>query len=125
MLAPSSVTLTITDDEDLPEVTLALSPSSIDEHDGTNPGSSTVTATLDRASSAAVTLTVSASPGSGTDFTLSTANTLTIAAGSTTSAGTVTITAVNDTTDAPDRSVTVSATAAGGNGVLAPSSRRA
>ena len=120
--APSSVTLTITDDETLPIVTLALSPSSIDEHDGTNPGSSTVTATLDRASSEAVTLTVSASPGSGTDFTLSTANTLTIAAGSTTSAGTVTITAVNDTTDAPDKSVTVSATAAGGNGVAAPSS---
>ena len=119
---PSSVTLTITDDEDLPEVTLALSPSSIDEHDGTNPGSSTVTATLDRASSEAVTLTVSASPGSGTDFTLSSANTLTIAAGQTASAGTVTITAVNDTTDAPNKSVTVSATAAGGNGVAAPSS---
>ena len=119
---PSSVTLTITDDEDLPEVTLALSPATIDEHDGTNPGSSTVTATLDRASSEAVTLTVSASPGSGTDFTLSSANTLTIAAGDTTSTGTVTITAVNDTTDAPDKSVTVSATAAGGNGVSAPSS---
>ena len=114
--------LTLTDDENLPEVTLALSPSSIDEHDGTNPGSSTVTATLDRASSEAVTLTVSASPGAGTDFTLSSANTLTIAAGSTTSAGTVTITAVNDTTDAPDKSVTVSATAAGGNGVAPPSS---
>ena len=57
--------LTLTDDEDLPEVTLALSPSSIDEHDGTNPGSSTVTATLDRASSEAVTLTVSALAGGG------------------------------------------------------------
>ena len=118
--APSSVTLTITDDEALPEATLALSPSSIDESGASNV--STVTATLNRPSSAAVTLTVSASPGSGTDFTLSSANTLTIAAGSTTSAGTVTITAVNDATDAPDKSVTVSATAAGGNGVAAPSS---
>ena len=118
--APSSVTLTITDDEALPEVALALSASSIDESGASNV--STVTAMLDRASSAAVTLTVSASPGSGTDFSLSSANTLTIAAGSTTSAGTVTITATDNATDAPDKSVTVSATAAGGNGVAAPSS---
>ena len=65
-----------------------------------------------------MTLTVAAS---GSGFTLSSAKTLTIASGETTSAGTVTVTAVSDTTDGPDKSVLVSATASGG-GVSAPSS---
>ena len=47
------------------------------------------------------------------DFALSSATTLTIAAGATTSTGTVTITANNNDVDAPDKSVTVSGTAAG------------
>ena len=118
---PSSKTLTITDDESTPTVTLMLSPSSISE----NGGSSTVTATLSGASSAAVTVTVSASavsPAVAGDFMLSTDRTLTIAAGSTTSTGTVTITAVNNTVDAPDKTVTVSGIASGG-GVSNPSSQ--
>ena len=74
----------------------------------------TVTATLDRQSSVAVTVTVAAAAGANTaagDFALSAATTLTFAVNATTSTGLVTVTAVNDTTDAPDRSVTVSGTA--------------
>ncbi len=107
---PADRTLTITDD-DTPQTTLALDPASIAE----NGGVATVTATLDRTSSVAVTVTVGAAAGTGAvagDFSLSTARTLTFAANATTSAGLVTVTAVNNTTDAPDKSVTVSGTAA-------------
>ena len=74
----------------------------------------TVSATLDRQWSDAVTITVSAAAGTGansSDFTLSSANTLTIAAGETTSTGTVTLTAVDNAIDAVDKAVTVSGTA--------------
>ncbi|MXW01658.1 MAG: hypothetical protein F4X59_17865, partial [Holophagales bacterium] len=120
--APSNQTLTINDDEGAPTVTLVLGSSSIDE-DG---GSTTVTATLSAVSSQAVTVTVSAAPVSPAvagDFTLSTNKKLTIAAGSTTSTGTVTITAADNDIDAPNKSVTVSATVSGGNGVSAPSNQ--
>ena len=119
--APSSQTLTITDDETTPVVALVLSPSAIGE-DG---GSSTVTATLSGASSASVVVTVSASavsPAVSGDFTLAGA-TLTIASGQTTSTGTVTITAVNNAVDAPDKTVTVSGSVTAGHGVSAPSSQ--
>ena len=104
--APSSQTLTITDDEGAPTLSLVLSPSSI----GENGGMSTVTAALSGTSSASVVVTVSASavsPAVSGDFTLAGA-TLTIAAGQTTSTGTVTVTAVNNAVDAPDKTVTVS-----------------
>ena len=113
---PDGVTLTIADDDVLPTVTLALSSSSISEGSGVT----TVTAALSGESSEAVTVTVSASPGSGTDFTLSTANTLTIAAGSTASTGAVTLTALNNDVEESDKTVTVSGAASGGNGVSAP-----
>ena len=115
--------LTLTDDEDLPEVTLVLSPTSISESSGV----STVQATLSRVSSEAVTVTVDAAPGTGAiaaDFDLSAARTLTIAAGNTTSGIAVpwvTVTANGNTVDSPDKRVTVSGTATGGNGVAAPS----
>ena len=118
-LTVNSATITLTDD-DAPTATLKLMPDSISE----NGGVATVTATLNRASSAAVTLTVVAAAGTDTaadDFTLSSTATLTIAAGSTVSAGTVTVTANDDATPAPDKSVTVSATVSGGHGVAAPS----
>ena len=111
--------LTLTDDETLPTVALVLDPASISETGGI----STVTATLSGPSSAAVTVTVAAAAGTGAvvdDFTLSTATTLTIAAGATTSSGTVTVTANGNVVDSPNKSVTVSGTAVGGNGVAAP-----
>ena len=116
---PADKTLTITDDEDLPEVTLALSHASIAE----NGGVSTVTATLSGKSSEAVTVTVSAvavSPAVAGDFTLSTNKRLTITAGQTTSTGRVTITAENNNVDAPNKEITVSASVSGGRGVAAP-----
>ncbi len=122
-LGSATATATITDGRTptAPTVSLVLSPSSISE----NGGSSTVTATLSDASSEAVTVTVSATPVSPAvagDFAQS-GTTLTIAAGATTSTGTVTITAVDDTVDAPDKEVTVWATVSGGNGVSAPADR--
>ena len=118
--SPPDATLTIVDDDALPTLSLALSPTSIGEAGGV----STVTAALSHPSSAAVTLTVDAAAGTGAvaaDFSLSTAKTLTIAAGATTSTGTVTVTAADNDVDAANKSVIVSATAAGGNGVAAPS----
>ena len=115
-----SATGTITDD-DKPTVTLSLSPSSISE----NGGVATVTATLDGAVTVATTVTVAAAAGTDTDsndFTLSSANTLTIAAGDTTSVGMVTITAVNNALDEPNKSVTVSG-AVSHNGVVTPASK--
>ena len=119
MADPPAVTLTLEDDDALPTVALVLSPSSITETGGI----STVTATLSGASSEAVTVTVAAAAGTGAvaaDFALSTATTLTLAAGATTSAGTVTVTANGNTVDSPNKSVTVSGTAAGGNSVVDP-----
>ena len=72
-----------------------------------------MTATLDRTKSAATTITVSASPGAGTDFTL-TGTTLTIAANATTSTGMVEITASDNSVGGADKSVTVSGRRRGG-----------
>ena len=113
------VAVTVTDDDAPPTLTLALSESSITESGGV----STVTAELSRVSGEAVTVTVSAapvSPAASGDYTLSANKTLTIAAGTTASTGTVTITAVDNDADAPDKQVTVSGTASGGRGAANP-----
>ena len=104
------------DDDPAPTVTLVLTPSSISE-DG---GSTTVTAELSNPSIQATTVTVSAAPVSPAvagDFALSSNRTLTIAAGATTTTDVVTIAAADNDTDAPDRRVTVSATATNAHGV--------
>ena len=119
---PADVTLTIEDDEEAPTVTLILTPDSISE----NGGSSAVSATLSHTSSEATTITVSAAAGTNTvagDFTLSADTTLSIAAGATTSTGTVTIDAVNNGVDAPDKQVTVSASASNSQGVNGPADK--
>ena len=107
---------TIEDNDDTPTVTLVLTPASINESGATN--ASTVTATMDGESSEAVTLTVSATPvdpAVAGDLTLSENTTLTIPAKSQASTGVVTITAVDNNVDAANKTVTVSATASGGN----------
>ena len=101
-------------------MTLELSPSSIGEGSGV----STVTASLDSASATALTVTVSAeavAPAAPGDFTLSANRTLAIAAGELTSTGSVTISAEDNTVDAPDKEVTVSGTVAGATDVTGPS----
>ena len=105
----------------IPVVTLVLSPASISESGGT----STVTATLDMSSTAATTIQVSAaavSPAVAADFSLS-GTTLTIAAGDTTSTGTVMITAVDNNVDAANKSVTVSGTATNTERITGPDSK--
>ena len=102
-----------------PKVTLHLAPASIAEDGGT----STVTASLDRASEAATTVTVSAAPVNPAvagDYTLSANRELTIPAGQTESTGTVTITAVDNDVGASDKAVTVSATASNADEVADP-----
>ena len=120
---------TITDDDPTPTLTLALSdpdparPDTIRESGAGN--ATTVTASLGGgASGEAITVTVSASstyaalaPGGG--FTLSAANTLTIAAGQAASAGTVTIAAVDDAIDSVDKTAAVRGALAGGHGLVA------
>ena len=112
-------TVTITDDDDAepPAITLVLTPASI----GENAGVSTVTATVTPASSEAFAVTVSAEavdPAVAGDFTLSGA-TLMFAAEATQSTGEVTIAAVDNDEDAPDKTVTVSGTVSL-EGVTAP-----
>ena len=110
-------TVTITDDEGTPQVTLTLTPPSIAE-DG---GASTVTATVSPAAAAAFTVTVASapvSPADAGDFAQS-GSTLSFASGATTSTGSVTITAVDNTADTPDHQVLVSGTVSSA-GVSAP-----
>ena len=114
-------TITLTDDEAKPTVSLTLTPARIDESGAGN--ESTVTAALSGASSEDVELTVSAAavaPALDAAFTLSENKTLTITAGATVSTGAVSITAVDNALDAADAEVTVSATASGGHDVAAP-----
>ena len=127
-VAPDDATLTLTDDDPAPVVTLVLTPSPIRESDDPsvagNQHVATVTATLDRPSSNSTSLVLSAaavSPAVSGDFTLSTNRGLTFAIGATASSGTVRITAVDNNIDAPDKSVTVSAIATNTHGITAPS----
>ncbi len=111
---PDDVTLTITDDEAKPVVTLALDSSTISE----NGGVATVTASLDKQSTAATTVTVSIAPT--TTSALSSNVTLTIGKGTTSSTGEVTITATDDSTYTGNRQVTVSGSAENTAGVDGP-----
>ena len=120
VLGPSAAAaLLIVDDDPTPVVTLLLEPPRIERG-----AVATVTAVLDRPSSADTTVAVTAAavaPAAAADFTLSAERTLTIAAGATASTGTVTITAVDNDADAPDKQVTVSGTAANAWAVDGPS----
>ena len=102
----SRTTVTITDDDKAPTVTLSLSPTKIEEG-----GSATVRASLTHASSAATTVTISA-PG----VTVS-GNPLTISAGSKSSSGRVTLKSAENDEDEPDRTVTVSGKASNPQGI--------
>ena len=118
MATPTAQTLTITDNEVTPTVTLKLDPTSITE----NSGRSTVTASISGASSEDVTVDVAVTPLTGaipTDYILSGNTRLTIAKGQTESAGTVTVTGEDNNVDAPDKMVRVSASVTGG-GVSTP-----
>ena len=112
-VALADAALDIQDDDPEPMVTLHLGVDSIGENDGYT----TVTATLSHPSSEATTVTITPAPG---DFTLSANGVLTIPAGDEASSGSVTLTAMNDNTDAPDKLRTVLATAVNGQGIVQP-----
>ena len=101
-VALSNVALSITDDEESPVLSLVLGSPGIDES-GTN--STTLGAVLSHPSSEATRITILAGPG---DFTLS-GNTLTIPIGDVDSSSSITLTAVDDNTDAPNKVVEVAA----------------
>ena len=120
-VAPADgVTVTITDNDPRPRATLVLTPSTVDE-DG---GVSTVTATLDRPSSALTTVTVTHARITGTttsDYGVSVNKVLTIAAGDTTSTGTVTFTGKDNDVYQPNaRHVVVAGSASNRHGVRKP-----
>ena len=118
-VAGDKVTVCLTDAA--PIVTLVLTPDSISESGASN--SSTVTATVEQASADPFTVTVSAEPispaGTG-DLTLSENKVLTFPANATVSTGAVTITAVNNDVDAPDKKVTVKGELSSGARPTAP-----
>ena len=125
VLPSAGVPVTIADNDATPAVTLVLTPASIPEDGGTTT-LSTVTATLDHASSEATTIDISAAAGTNTeagDFTVTTNKRLTIAAGATTSTGTVTVRAVNDGIYTGDKSVTVSGTATNDLNIVQPAAQ--
>ena len=105
----------IFDDDYAPTVTLVLTPGSIEESDDSDTSSvqenrTVVTATLNRTSSVATTVAVSVFPNAPAvagDYSLSANRELTIAAGSKSSTGTVTITAVDNALDMADKTVAV------------------
>ncbi len=118
---PDDVTLTITDDDDAPTVTLVLTPDTITEAGGV----SMVTARLSHPSSEETRLTVQTAPMSPAvagDYILTAVPLLSIPAGETESESLnqVRITAVDNDVMAPDKTVTVSATAKNRQGVTGP-----
>ena len=118
-ISVTGTTVEITDDDAPPAVTLSLSNTSISE-DG---GSATVSASLNRASSESTMVTVSVapdSPATSSDYSISSNKVLTIAAGSTSSTGEVTITAVDNDVDALDKTVTVKGDVSNDLGITGP-----
>ena len=119
--APAPVTVTVLDEDLPPTPTLLLSGDTIRESDDAatmdvNEHQTTVTVELNHPSSDDTTVTLSPSEY----FTMSDGGVLTVEAGETASTGTVTVTAVDNRTDAPDRVVTLTAAAANGHGVEQP-----
>ena len=103
------------DDNDSPQVTLTLTPSSIAESDdpdtpGVVENRTLVTASLDYASGVAVVVDVSVEadlPATSSDYSLSANKVLRIEAGSTSSTGTVTLTATDNDVQSGDKTITV------------------
>ncbi|MDE0309825.1 MAG: hypothetical protein OXI60_08360 [Acidiferrobacterales bacterium] len=119
-IAFTNTHIELADDEELPTVTLNLTPATIVES-GTS-SSSNVTAALSGKSSESVTLTVSAtaiSPAAAGDFTQA-GTTLTIDAEKQKSTGTVSITASDNDIEDGNKKVTVSAVVSGDSGVADP-----
>ena len=104
-------------DNDLPRVSLSIS----DDFIGEAGGVATVTATLSESLTTSTSLNVlvtPVAPAGSTDYQLSSNSTLTFSAGETTAEGTVTITAVNNDVDAPDKVLRVRGEITGETNIL-------
>ena len=115
MPAPEPRPLTIRDDDPAPAVTLVLSMPAIVERRGV----ATVTATLDHPSSAVTTVRIQVdpvAPAEHRDF-RQIGSLLTIPARATASTGSVSVRAVDNSVDAPDRTVNISGVANNRHGV--------
>ena len=110
---PADAALTIADDEAAPTVTLEASSSSTEE--GGAP--STVTARLSHPSSEPTEVVLTLEPAVSPQPDLRSGTTLTIPAGATTGADSVSVGALDDDVDEPDRTTRVSATASNPQGV--------
>ena len=104
---PADVTLTITDDDDPPELGLAVSPATIAEGGGVATVTVSTTGTSIFADNQTITLTFAGTATKGTDYTVS-SETLTLNAGE--RSVTSTVSATDDTTDESDETVLVTAT---------------
>ena len=108
----TGTTVTLTDDDGHPEVTLSANPASVSE--GASATSVTVTATAASAIASARTVTVSVGGSgtatSGTDYAAVSDFTITIAANATSGTGTFTLTPTQDTTMEGDETIGVSGT---------------
>ena len=109
----TGTTLTLTDDEAAPDVTLSASPSSVTE----NGGAKTVTVTATAAAAAAKARTVLVAVGNrqdtataGTDYAVVPAFNITIAANATTATGTFALTPTNDTSVEDAESISIDGT---------------
>ena len=112
---PSTITVTVLDDTSASdEITLSVSPATVDEDAGAT--TLTVTATMNRAAATtATTVALSVAAGTATettDYTATTAN-LTIAANARTGTANLTLTPVDDTSAEADETVTVNGTVTG------------
>ena len=112
-IGTSSVSTTITDDDDAPTgITLSASPSTLGEDDSAT--SVTVTATLNGStlpSPTVVTIgTLSGTATKGTDYTATTLASITIPANSSSATGTLTITPTDDTVVEGDETIIISGT---------------
>ena len=90
-----------------PTVSVSATPAVIQVPGGDRTSTTTITASIDRPSGAETTVTVSTSPSSATWMYLSANSELVIPAGSSTSTGVVTITALNDESFAGHRVIAV------------------
>ena len=121
VIAPEPVELTIADDETTPVVTLSLSPAEVFEGDDRGERRTLVTTSLDNRSSAATTVTLSASPAEAVE--VGGVNPLTILAGQAASVGLAWLTAVDDTEfTESEKIVTVSGRAMNSEGITGPES---
>ena len=116
-LADETVTVTVTDDDETPEIDLSVNPTTVDEGDGVT--TVTVTATIDDVTirfDEAKTVTVSVA-GSGENgrvgFTAVNNFNVTISAGAPSGNNTFTLTPQDDSTDETDETITISGTSAG------------